>query len=235
MKHKAIIFDLFGTLVDNFRKHAYDKVYRSMVNALDVPYEAFTNAFGRSFSDRCQGKYDTIEANLEASCAEIGASPSSDRIEAAAKLRYDFTSKTLQPRESVSAALAQLKQDGLQIGLITDCGPDVPLLWSDTPLSSLIDVPVFSCNEKVRKPDPEIYRRALARLGRTAEECVYVGDGGSAELSGARKVGLLPILRRIDLTEIYDARPEVESWEGLAVDEIEELPGLVRSECLKLL
>ncbi|MDE0554652.1 MAG: HAD family hydrolase, partial [Candidatus Poribacteria bacterium] len=59
-------------------------------------------------------------------------------------------------------------------------------------------------------------------------ECLYVGDGSGEELAGVAAVGMLPILKRVDLTDVYDPhRPEVENWQGIAIDEIAELPDIV--------
>ena len=147
MSFQAIIFDLFGTLVDNFTKIAYDEIYRQMVARLGAPYDEFRDTFGHSFSDRCRGRYDSIEENIEASCRQIGVFPTTDQIQSAARHRYDFTLKTLEAKEEVLSTLRQLRKDDFQIGLITDWGPDVPLLWGSTTLSQQIEVPVFSCEK----------------------------------------------------------------------------------------
>jgi putative hydrolase of the HAD superfamily len=56
------------------------------------------------------------------------------------------------------------------------------------------------------------------------QECIYVGDGSSQELTGAAAIGMRPVLKRIDLRDVYDShRPEVEGWRGLAINEIKEL------------
>ena len=75
MKFKAVIFDLFGTLIDNFSKKEHDKVYASMTETLSAPYEAFRQVFGSSFSDRCIGKFRSIEENIAVCCSQIGLSP----------------------------------------------------------------------------------------------------------------------------------------------------------------
>ena len=43
------------------------------------------------------------------------------------------------------------------------------------------------------KPDARIYKYCLDSLSMSASQGVFVGDGGSDELAGARAVGLLPI------------------------------------------
>lgn len=40
------------------------------------------------------------------------------------------------------------------------------------------------------KPEPEIYRIALESLGVRPDQSVFVGDGGSDELRGAREMGI---------------------------------------------
>jgi putative hydrolase of the HAD superfamily len=44
--------------------------------------------------------------------------------------------------------------------------------------------------EHVAKPDPEIYLRAVQRLGAEPASAAYIGDGGDDELGGAERVGL---------------------------------------------
>ena len=76
---------------------------------------------------------------------------------------------------------------GLRTALISNCSPDVPELWPTTPYVQLIDEPLFSCVERLVKPDSNLYLRAWTRLGVGPEDCVYVGDGGDHELTGAAR------------------------------------------------
>ncbi|MDO5156578.1 MAG: HAD-IA family hydrolase [Eubacteriales bacterium] len=52
------------------------------------------------------------------------------------------------------------------------------------------DVACLSFDEGVQKPDNEIFYRCMRRLNVSAEECIYVGDGGSYELETARALGM---------------------------------------------
>ena len=114
---------------------------------------------------------------------------------------------------------------GLRLGLLSDCGPDVPQLWPQCPLAPLIDSAVFSCQEGRKKPDPLLYHTVAQRLGVSASACVYVGDGSSDELRGATVAGRVPILRWMPLENVYDHdRTDVITWDGMAVHAIEELP-----------
>jgi putative hydrolase of the HAD superfamily len=70
--------------------------------------------------------------------------------------------------------------------------------------SSTFDVMVLSAEEAVLKPGPEIYRRALARLGVAAEETIFVDDM-LPNVEGARAVGLHAIL----YTDSLDIRDQI--------------------------
>ena len=61
------------------------------------------------------------------------------------------------------------------------------------------------------KREPAIYAEALRRVGCAASEAVFVGDGGSSELAGARGFGVEPIW----------ATWFLERWPGWRMSEVE--------------
>ena len=93
--------------------------------------------------------------------------------------------------------LSYLKKEGYKTGLISDCSYEVSIVWESTPFAKLIDIPVFSCAVGVKKPDPRIYFMALEQLAIEPQDCLYIGDGSSHELTGALKVGMHPVWIRI--------------------------------------
>jgi putative hydrolase of the HAD superfamily len=56
----------------------------------------------------------------------------------------------------------------------------------------LFDVIMFSAEEGVRKPDPEMYQRMLSRLGVNAKEAIFIDDRAD-NIDGARAVGMYGI------------------------------------------
>ncbi len=63
------------------------------------------------------------------------------------------------------------------------------------------DVSVYSCEIKVAKPDPAFFERAVAMIGATPEEVLFVDDN-LANVEGARSVGLAAV--HWDLTRGHD-------------------------------
>lgn len=54
---------------------------------------------------------------------------------------------------------------------------------------NIFDVIVFSAEEGVKKPDPEIYRRTLARLGVEQKEAIFLDDR-LPNIAGERRIGM---------------------------------------------
>ena len=224
MRYRAVIFDLFGTLVRSFTRQEYDQVNAQMAAAVRVPCADFWRLIGETYQDSCLGRYSSYEEIVSDVCCRAGVEAEMTHITQAARFHYEFTTNAIAPDPEVLDALDWLKKRGYQLGLISNCGPAVPLLFPQSPLARFIDIPVFSCDERIAKPSSAIYQRICQRLEVIAQECIYVGDGSSQELTGAAAIGMRPILKRTDLHDVYDRyRPEVESWRGLAVDEIKEL------------
>jgi len=49
----------------------------------------------------------------------------------------------------------------------------------------------------IKKPNPEIFRRAINQLGVTAEETVFVGDNPHADILGAQAFGMKAVWKRV--------------------------------------
>lgn len=57
------------------------------------------------------------------------------------------------------------------------------------PISDAFDLIVVSAEEGIMKPDPEIYKRTLGRLGRAADETVFIDDS-LENVTAARRLGM---------------------------------------------
>ncbi len=227
---RAIIFDLFGTLVSTFSSSRHDHVLWKMADVLGVESGAFAKVFDNEMRcDREVGKkYPTLEKSIEHACEKLDVKVGRQSILQAAQLKYDFTRQALKPRGEAIEVLKQIKAAGYAIGLASDSVPEVPAIWGETDLAPWIDVAIFSCKVGVKKPDPRIYKMVCTGLGVLPEECIYVGDGDSMELEGAKQVGMDAILIRVREEEGWDRdRPALGSWEGRRIEKLTEVLELV--------
>jgi len=62
-------------------------------------------------------------------------------------------------------------------------------LHTKYPIADAFDLIVISAEEKVMKPDPEIYLRTLNKLGRKAAESVFIDDFAE-NIAAARRLGM---------------------------------------------
>jgi putative hydrolase of the HAD superfamily len=196
MKYDAVIFDLFGTLVDNLRDGPYEQSIRQTGAAAGAEPEEFLRRWTdrRLTLRRTAGLFGTQAACIEHICREMGLAPADEDVRRAARVRSEFTRGCLLPRADAAETLRALRAAGLKLGLMSVCGPDTPKHWPGTPLAELFDEALFSPSVGLNKPDPQFYALACERLGVRPQRCLYVGDGASDELTGARRAGMAPVL-----------------------------------------
>ncbi len=93
-------------------------------------------------------------------------------------------------REFVVESVATIRDRGFRTGIVTNNVAEFGSYWrSLLPLDELFDDVVDSSEVGVRKPDPEIYRLACARLGVAPERSLFVDDH-PGNVAGAEAAGL---------------------------------------------
>lgn len=109
-------------------------------------------------------------------------------------------------------ALARARAAGMRVAVVSNSEGRLPELFERVGLGPHIELVVDSHHEGVRKPDPELFRRALARLGVGAERSVYLGDIPGVDVVGARAAGIDAVLvDPLGFYEGYADAPRVES------------------------
>ncbi len=214
MKYRAVIFDLFGTLAHNFSAQGYGDALVQMAAALSLPADDFCDAWFSTSRERNTGAGQSCEADVKHMCRHFDMTPNEEQIRLAVQARLDYIRLVMTPQPEAGETLAALKEMSHKIGLISNCTHEIPTVWPETIFAPLIDETVFSCLAGMRKPDPRIYRLACDRLGVRPEDCLFVGDGGSLELTGAREVGMQPVLIRVDADSDETHLARREDWDG---------------------
>jgi len=228
MKYKAVIFDLFGTLVDTSSRQEYARVLGEMAAVLGAPAEEFTRLWFDTFDLRSTGTLKSPGGNILYACHKLNITCADEQVRRASEIRTNFTVESIAPRKDALDTLKALRTKGLKIGLISDCSDEVPGAWNNTPFAELIDAAIFSCSVGMKKPDPRIFQTATGQLGIKPQDCLYVGDGSSHELSGAQKSGMHPVLIRVPYETGRDAyRIDAEEWHGPTISSLTEVLDLL--------
>ena len=223
----AVLFDLYGTLVPfgTSGMAERDTVGREMGRDLGVDGAALAEAIRVSFDARARGLTGSIYDTVRTLAEGLGGSPTAATVVHATERRLALTRSQLSAHQEALPVLDALRAAGLKTALVSDCSAETPLVLGSSALASRFDALSFSCMLGVRKPDPAIYRQALTQLALTPQECVFVGDGGGRELSGAAALGMHAIrLRRPD----DDPASRHDDDAGFSGDEVASLGELLR-------
>lgn len=113
-------------------------------------------------------------------------------------LRVDPAVPRLRLPEDTRVTLDALRHRGKKLGVITN-GETIRQRKKLEMLgvTSVFDTVLISETEGVRKPEREIFERALHRCDVEAHEAVFVGDHPDADMEGARSAGLRAIWKYV--------------------------------------
>jgi putative hydrolase of the HAD superfamily len=204
---KAVVFDLFETLVDfdDVRSREFSS---QVAQVCGRDADEFHSVWVEGRPLRDTGPMGPYLASIGLDASQAG------RV---LELRHDWTLGILaRPKDGALDALREIRSRGLRTGLITVCSEDTAEVWPQTPFAGLFDVEVFSSACGLSKPDPRIYRLALDQLGVEPTEAMFVGDGANDELAGAERVGMRAV-------QIWKR----DGWSGERIDSFAELLDLL--------
>jgi len=116
---RAVIFDFFGTLVDDFVA-ATAPMTPDLATAVNAPAEQFLELWRKTTNLRIDGTFQSIEAAVEHVCAAIGVQPTNEELSKAVEIRLNQIRRALKPKRDAVATMRALKRSGYKIGLLSN-------------------------------------------------------------------------------------------------------------------
>lgn len=226
IKYKAILFDLFGTLVYHCPQEDFNFLMSNMSKELGLDLKTFIDLWMETSTERAIGKI-TVSENILIIANKQNIFPSKKTTAKITEIRKNFFKTRLTPRKETIETLTAIKAKGYKIGLISDCSFDIPSLFKETTMYKYFDTLIFSCEANTKKPHKEIYLRALQNLNISNDQALFIGDGGSNELTGAKNVGIDAIKLNDPLIPNsfrYDAQT---NWHGPTINNLSEIIDLI--------
>jgi len=115
--------------------------------------------------------------------------------------------------------LQTLQQAGLRLALLTNRTQLERSYLQELNLHSGFEVILAAGEVASYKPEPGIFLAALQRMSLAACQVVYVGDNYYADVVGARRAGIQPVL--------FDPQQVFEQVDCPVISDLGELPGLL--------
>ena len=177
---KTVIFDLGGVLVDWNPRYFYRSVFND-----DARMEDF-------LSTCCNSEWIVaMDAGLTAK-ENIARGQKACPKYAKELALYDegWYSMFGGAIEGTVEILKNLKRAGTPLYALTNWSAEkFPWAKENFPFFNLFDGIVVSGEEKIIKPNPEIYKRLLNRYNLKAENCIFIDDS-PANVAAARALGM---------------------------------------------
>lgn len=215
---QAVLFDLDGTLLNrdasvmSFIDDQYDRMHQSLGHIpKDVYAERFIELDRRGYVWKDQVYAQLIqEFNIEQITME---NLLEDYI---AHFRFHC-----HPFDGLQAMLESLKQQGVKLGIISNGKGKFQMdNIKALGIERWFDAILISESENLRKPDPRIFERAMARMNVLPAHSLFVGDHPTTDVEAAKKAGMIGVWKK-------DA-----GWSEAAadytIDELDELNRIVQ-------
>jgi len=234
MPPRAIVFDLFHTLT-GLESEWCDLPWTSDV--LGIDRAVWNTALTGQSRWRVAGEERDPHRIVERLARAIDPSITDETLRKAVEVRIArFRHSLCKVPPANVGTLRRLRAAGFRLGLISNADVMEVAAWPDSPLAGLFDVEVFSCLAGCVKPEPAIFAKCLDALGVGAAESMFVGDGSSDELVGAKSVGMRTVLVSGVIRELWPEKiPEraaIADHHLAWVPEILVLLGLAPGEAL---
>lgn len=184
MSHRAVLWDLDGTLVDSEEFHWLSWRDTMRVEGVELTYEQFLASFGQR-NDRILPAW--LGADVEAGRVQrIG-----DDKEAEYRRLAETHGLTALP--GVREWLSALKASGWKQAIASSAPRiNVEMMLRVAGLEGYFDAMVSADDVTVGKPDPQVFLKAAEKVGVPPPRCIVVEDA-AAGVEGARRAGMRSI------------------------------------------
>jgi putative hydrolase of the HAD superfamily len=224
---RAVVLDFYGTLAPGRSAEQQAAARAAQADALGVDQALLDAELSATVDERFRGAGGSVAGSLAWVAHRLGVDPDPARLRRAAEVRLATERSFGEPRPDAVAVLSAVRERGLAVGVVSDCSAELPRYFADLPIAPLVDAAVFSFVLGVRKPDPRIFAACCTALGVAADECLYVGDGGSDELAGATAVGMHAVHLEVPGEEHGVVYGRHAGWDGARISALPQLLDLV--------
>lgn len=185
----TVFFDLYETLITEWENGERKAVYST--DKLGIDPEIYAKEWKKQKELQMVGQYGSYRHALQNMLDSLDVSTEGEILNALEREREAGKAASFEKIDTrILSVLKSLKHMGLKLGLISNCTHEDITAWESCALAPFFDDVFFSFKEGLSKPDPKVYQLVCQRLKSEPDQSLFIGDGGSNELYGARAYGL---------------------------------------------
>lgn len=207
---KAIIFDMWGTLIEN---GVYPSPLRQVKNMLRVrmPFPIFVHKFEEAFMTK---EFDSHLDGFKAAADALEVSPPAFVFDKLVGLwnKYMIVAK---PYDETFEVLEELKKKYKLVLVSNSDAINCRQVLEKFEMTERFDDVIVSYDVGKLKGDKEFFKIVLDRLGMTKNEVIMIGDSVESDMESAQDAGIKGIL--IDRRDRREFEPKI-----TALKQIEE-------------
>jgi 2-haloalkanoic acid dehalogenase type II len=190
MKAKVILFDFWGTLVENGIFPSPSKQVKYILRIKD-PFTDFILKFEKSFMT---DKFQNLTEGFEKVISDFGLN-SPDFVKDKLVGMWNKNTILAKPFPDTVQVLKALKDEGVKIALLSNADPfSIDQVLEKYKLKELFDGIYLSYNHGKLKSEGELFEIALKDLKMKKEDALMVGDSIESDIKGAENAGIKSVL-----------------------------------------
>jgi HAD superfamily hydrolase (TIGR01509 family) len=137
--------------------------------------------------------FASMNEAASAICKHLGRQPDAEVIKKIASI-WQIAGKNLLLFPDVAPSIMKLKREGYKVGLLSNTDCFSTEVFRNAGHGQLFDAMVFSYEAGVLKPNSNIFRIVLNRLGVRPNEAMMVGDNINDDVIAASSLGMDAVL-----------------------------------------
>lgn len=228
---EAVFFDLYGTLA--YWARSLETTVRQVADRYGVELDWSAYGAARERLDQSHesclptdGLMVILQRHLDAYqdfLRALGVREHTDQMawEVLQHSHALFSCTDMALCDDVLPSLRRLQERGLILAVVSNFHTPLDNILEELGIRGFFTAVIASHDQRVQaaKPDPAIFRPALAACGAAPERTIYVGDSFRFDVLGAQAAGIRPVL-------IVREGPAPD-WDGHVVRSLLELPALI--------
>jgi HAD superfamily hydrolase (TIGR01549 family) len=187
---KAILFDFWGTLIENGVFPSPVRQVKNILRLYDLPFPQFILQFEKAMMT---SKFDNLYKAFEAVCEEFKIRPDQLKLDILVGM-WNKNRMLAKPFPETLEVLERLKKTHKLILVSNTDSISVSSVIEKYNLAGYFDSIYLSCDLGQLKSNPLMFEQILEKEALSKEDAIMVGDSIESDLLAAEKAGMKGVL-----------------------------------------